>query len=333
MNPAPALPPAISGHTYLRPIGTGRHADVYLYRQERSRREVAVKVLRRIRVDGEEWGRFTDQAAAMPWWAGHSDVVPILATGVTGDGRGYLTMPYYPGPDLGTVVATGPLLVSEVLAVGSAIAEAVHAAHRAGIVHGDVKPANILTDAAGIPRLTDFGLVGSLLPVSGEDVSAVSVPWSAPEVLGGGKVTVEADVYALGATLWHLLMGRAPFEVVGGDNRPAAVRRRVMSLPAPEVSRADAPEALVFLLSQMVLGDPAQRPASADIVADTLSRIRRRVDLRLDPTARPRPNMAPGSGRPQASSTQDAGEEPGHTRRPARNRGIGWGWPPRRRGR
>jgi serine/threonine protein kinase len=331
VNLAIALPPDIPGHVYLRPIGPGRHADVHLYRHEGTRREVAVKVLRDVRVDGEEWGRFTDEAAAMPWWAGHSDVVPILATGVTGDGRGFLTMPYCAGPNLGTAAATGPLPVGEVLIVGAAIAGAVHAAHRAGILHGDVKPANVLTCADGVRRLADFGLVGRLLTAAEDEPSTVSVAWTAPEVLGGGPVTVAADVYALGATLWHLLMGHAPFEVAGGDNRPAALRRRAMSSNAPEVSRADAPEALVFLLSQMMLRDPGQRPSSADVVAETLVRIRKRVDLRLDPTVRPRLNMAPGSVRPLVS-TEDPGDAPGRKRRPNRNRGGGWGWSPRRRG-
>ncbi|HKD97918.1 MAG TPA: hypothetical protein VKB69_09995, partial [Micromonosporaceae bacterium] len=95
MSPAP-VPPAIAGHTYARTIGAGRHADVYLYRQDSSRLDIAVKVLHGVRVDSEEWGRFTDEVASMPWWAGHSDVLPILATGVTDDGRGYLTMPYCP---------------------------------------------------------------------------------------------------------------------------------------------------------------------------------------------------------------------------------------------
>jgi serine/threonine protein kinase len=331
MNLATPRPPDIPGHAYLRPIGPGRHADVYLYRQDNTGREVAVKVLRDVRVDGEEWGRFTDEAAAMPWWAGHCDVVPILSTGVTGDGRGYLTMPYCAGPDLAEAVATGPLPVGEVLTVGAAIAGAVHAAHRAGILHGDVKPANVLTCADGVPRLADFGLVGRLLTVAGGDPWTVSVPWSAPEVLGGGPVTVAADVYSLGATLWHLLMGYPPFEITGGDNRPAAVRLRAMSSTASEVSRSDVPEALVFLLSQMMLGEPDQRPSSADVVADTLSRIRKRLDLRLDPTARQRPNMAPGSVRP-LESTEDQGDPPGRKRRPTRNRGIGWGWSSRRRG-
>lgn len=328
MNPG-ATPPELPDHAYLRPIGAGRHADVYLYRQESTGREVAVKVLRDVRVDSEEWGRFTDEAAAMPWWAGHCDVVPILATGVTGDGRGYLTMPYCAGPHLGVVAATGPLPMSEVLDVGAAVAGAVHAAHRAGILHGDVTPANILICADGARRLADFGLVGRLLAVTGADPWAVSVPWAAPEVLDGKPVTVATDVYAIGATIWHLLMGHPPFEIAGGDNRPEALRVRAMSSTAPEVSRLDAPEALVFLLSQMMLRDPAQRPSSADVVADTLTRIRKRIDLRLDPTTRPRPNMAPGSGRPQLS-TEDVGGRAGRRDRPVRNRGIGWGRRPRR---
>lgn len=317
--------PLLAGYRYEGELGSGYRSDVYLYTYEASGDRFAVKVLRGIRVDGEEWGRFTDEAAAMPWWAGHSDVLRIRATGVTTDGSGYVVMPYCPGPHV--LESAGKLAVDDVIGLGMAIAGAVHAGHRAGIVHGDIKPANILTDPAGIRRLTDFGLLGTLLHVTEGDVPQGSVPWAAPEVLGGVRVSVAGDVYSLGATLWHLLMGRPAFEIPGGDNGRAALRGRTMAGPAPEVTRADVPETLVFLLSQMMLGDPSQRPASADIVAGTLTRIRKSGELRAGRPEVRRPNTPPVSG---GGPGVDEGEGRGTTRHPGRNRGLVWTWPPRR---
>ncbi len=328
--------PLLAGYHYVGDLGSGYRSDVYLYTQEASGDRFAVKVLRGgVRVDGEEWGRFTDEAAAMPWWAGHSDVLRVRGTGVTTDGFGYMVMPYCPGPHV--LDSAGKLPVDDVIGLGMAIAGAVHAAHRAGIVHGNIKPGNILTDSAGIRRLTDFGLLGTLLHVTEGDVPEGTVPWAAPEVLGGVRVSVAADVYSLGATLWHLLVGRSPFEIPGGDNGRAALRARIMAGPAPEVSRADVPETLVFLLSQMMLGDPSQRPASADIVAGTLTRIRKSGALRGGrPDAR-RPNTPPGAGHRHPAGHggglgDDEGEGRGSTRHRGRNRGLAWTWPPRRFG-
>lgn len=325
--------PLLAGYRYEGELGSGYRSDVYSYTHEASGDRLAVKVLRGVRVDGEEWGRFTDEAAAMPWWAGHSDVLRVRATGVTTDGYGYIVMPYCPGPHV--LDSAGKLTVDDVIGLGMAVAGAVHAGHRAGIVHGNIKPANILTDPAGIRRLTDFGLVGTLLHVTEGDVPEGSVPWTAPEVLGGVRVSVAGDVYSLGATLWHLLVGRSPFETQGGDNGRAALRGRIMAGPPPEVSRVDVPETLVFLLSQMMLGDPSQRPASADIVASTLTRIRKSGELRGGRPDLRRPNTPPGSGHRHPAGHgggpgDDEGEGRGSTRHPGRNRGLAWTWPPRR---
>lgn len=325
--------PLIAGYRYESELGSGYRSDVYRYTHQASGEHFAVKVLRDVRVDGEEWGRFTDEAAAMPWWAGHSDVLRIRATGVTTDGSGYIVTPYCPGPHV--LDSAGKLAVDDVIGLGMAIAGAVHAAHRAGIVHGDIKPANILTDPAGVRRLTDFGLLGTLLQVTEGDVPEGSVPWAAPETLGGVRASVAGDVYSLGATLWHLLAGRSPFEIPGGDNGRAALRSRIMAGPAPEVSRAGVPETLTFLVSQMMLGDPSQRPASADIVAGTLTRIRKSGELRPGRPDLRRLNTPPATGGrhpagPAGGPGDDEGEGRGSPRHPGRNRGLVWTWPPRR---
>ena len=116
--------------------------------------------------------------------------------------------------------------------------------HRAGYVHRDIKPSNIMINAYGSPVLTDFGVaepVGAD-PRSGRD--AFSVMWAPPEQIAGtARAHPTQDVWALGATLWTLLMGRSPFEVVDGDNSAKTVAQRVAR---GRVSRIDRPgEAVV----------------------------------------------------------------------------------------
>ena len=152
-------------------------------------------------------------------------------------------MKYYPPPNLAVRSRAERMSVEEVLRTGIQLASAVETAHRAGIIHRDIKPANVLVSQYGQPGLTDFGIAGR--GGHAEDVDedvGVSVPWSPPEVLyGQSNGDARSDVYSLAATLWHLLVGRSPFEQPGGDNSAYALMPRIRAVPVPPTGRADVP--------------------------------------------------------------------------------------------
>src|SRR5262249_12632195 len=223
----------------------------------------------------------------------HPNIVQIFEVASTAGGRPYLTMEYYPGDNLGERVAKGGRLpVDQVLRIGIQICGAVQTAHQAGLLHRDIKPANILISVADEPGLSDFGIAGR--GTDDESDLGVSIPWSPPEVLSGeSNGTAQSDVYSLAATLWHLLVGRSPFAVPGGDNRPPALLRRILAgPPAPPTGRADVPAALERLLQQAMAPDPRRRPASARDLARPLPAVEQ--ELRLPRT----PDVVPGGSPP-----------------------------------
>ncbi|PWK83625.1 serine/threonine protein kinase [Lentzea atacamensis] len=234
--------PEIPGFRYARPLGK----NVHLYRSPDG--EVAVKLL----ADPPRAGEIRTVLGL-----GHPGIVVVHRAGRTRAGLLYLVMKHYSNGDL---AALAPLPVERVLDIGLQIADALQAAHRAGVVHRDVKPANVLLDEAGNACLTDFGVLGR-----------DRLPWTAPEVITSGFYSVRADVFSLGATLWHLLVGHSPFVLPRGDNSHAALEQRILHGSPPPTGRAPRP--LELLLRQAMTADPAVRPASAEAFALRLREI------------------------------------------------------------
>lgn len=273
-------PPEIAGLEYASPLGSGGYSEVYLYTQAMPRRNVAVKVLRNTGLTDAIRRQFTAEANAMAALADHPNIVSVITADVSSDGRPYLVMTYYPKDNLAVRSARERFAVSEVLRIGIQIASAVETAHRAGILHRDIKPANILTNQYGTVGLTDFGIAAELIADEDEDDTGVSVPWSPPEVLyATAPASVQSDVYSLGATLWHLLVGRSPFEVTGGDNSAIALMRRSKDSPVPSTGRGDVPASLERLLAQAMAKDPAGRPPSALDLARSLQAVEQELHL------------------------------------------------------
>ena len=274
--------PVIPGLTLMQRLGSGGYADVYLYEQERPKRRVAVKVLSDMGLSNEILERFTAEANAMAQLADHPFIVQVFQADTAADGRPYLVMKYYPQPNLGVRAKAERIPVAEVLAIGIRIASAVETAHRAGILHRDIKPANILTSQYGEPGLADFGIASTKENQPGES-EGMSIPWASPEVVfGTSEADERSDVYSLGATLWHLLVGRSPFEILGGDNSSLSMTRRVRESPPPRTGRADVPPDLERLIAQSLAKVPALRPSSALELAKSLQAIE--VAQRWNPT-------------------------------------------------
>jgi serine/threonine protein kinase len=275
--------PQLPGLTFVKDLGRGGFADVYLYEQERPRMRVAVKVLRGEGLNDDIKERFAAEANAMAELADHPYIVQVFRSDVTADGRPYMVMKYYPQRNLAVRSRAEQIPVTDVLQIGVRIASAVETAHRAGILHRDIKPANLLTSQYGEPGLTDFGIATTLGQDNPEEAEGMSIPWSPPEILfGRSQGDRLSDVYSLGATLWHLLAGRSPFEVPGGDNSTVALMRRIKEQPPTHTGRDDVPPSLERVLAQAMAKNPLDRPQSALALARSLQAVER--EQRLAPT-------------------------------------------------
>ncbi|WP_207891408.1 serine/threonine-protein kinase [Nocardioides jejuensis] len=272
--------PELPGLDYQHKLGSGGFSDVYLYERQRPRMQVAVKVLKADIMDAAQQAQFVAEADTMGELAEHPYIVPVLGAGTAPDGRPYLEMRYYPGPDLAERVKAQPLSVPDALKMGIQLASAIETAHRAGIIHRDIKPQNVLISSYGVPGLTDFGIAGRPGEAEEEENVGVSMPWSPPEVLTGASNGSQAsDVYSLGATLWNLLVGRSPFSMPGDDNSQRALFTRIVHSKPPMTGRADVPSSLERLLAQAMAKKPEHRPRSAMDLARHLQRVEQELRL------------------------------------------------------
>ena len=254
-----------------RVLGRGGMGTVYAAHDEVLGRDVAVKVLDLTAADATSMARFTREARILASLQ-HPHIVAVHDFG-TDASTAWLVMPQLPGPDLQTLVNQhGPLPLETATRYGAQAATALAAAHTAGIVHRDVKPANLMLDGEGsvilldlgIARLVDAGTTGGHGPVTGTGLILGSVPYLAPEVISGAAPGPPADVYALGGVLFVLLTGRTPFPA---DGSAGLAQHLHAPPPSPAALRPDTPIDLQRLLLRMLDKDPSARPAAADVAA------------------------------------------------------------------
>lgn len=279
----PSAPPVLPGLTYVRPLGSGGFADVFLYEQDLPRRSVAVKVLPSDIADPQLRRMFNAEADVLAHLSAHPSIVTVYQAGISADGRPYIVMEYCPG-SLAQRYRVERMPLAEVLAIGVKMASALESSHRAGLVHRDVKPSNILLTSFGVPVLADFGISSSLAPRAGDEVLAMSVPWSAPEVLAETTSgTVASEVWGLGATIYSLLAGHSPFERSDpAQNVRDQLRRRILRATYPPMTRPDIPHEVQVILARAMARDAADRYPSALALAEALRDAQ--VALGLAPT-------------------------------------------------
>ena len=271
-----------------RLIGQGGFATVYAARQERLGRLVAVKLLReRPSPNVVRW--FLRECEVMGALSSHPHIVTIYDSGVTDEGRPYLVMEHLPGGSLADLITDGaPLPWREVVSIGAKVADGLAAAHQRGVLHLDIKPANVMLSEYGAAKLGDFGIARIETSGATTSVAPFSPFYVAPETIDGLRPTRATDVYALGATLSTLLRGRPPYWRAD-DNAVSAVITRTVAEPIPRLTDLNLPDTLSDLVGRMLARDPAKRP-TVDAVLDTLARID--IDIDIDGAPAPAPPAA-----------------------------------------
>lgn len=254
-------------------IGRGAMGTVYLARDVALGRPVALKVLlgSLARNPAMVRGFYREAQAAAP--LRHPNIVRVYTAGIE-SGTPYIAMEYVPGEPLDRFLRRkGQVSWQAALYVGAQVAEALHCAHEAGIIHRDVKPANILIDRQGRVRLTDFGIARvCTVESSGAEPKVIGTPqYMSPEQCAGDEVAHSTDLYSLGVTLYQMISGRMPFKADSAQE----LMRRIASDEAPRLNRimADVPDDVARLVAHLLQKDPAQRPATARDVIQMIARL------------------------------------------------------------
>jgi tRNA A-37 threonylcarbamoyl transferase component Bud32 len=266
----PASWPSIPGYDIVDEIGSGAFSVVYKARQEGLDGFVAIKMLNRPwRRDVKAVTRFEHEARLISLLE-HDHIVKIRHIG-RHDGFLFLVLEYLAGGTLEQKLKGGPLNADEAARMLESLADALAAAHAAGIIHRDVKPANILLDRLGRAKIGDFGLARLANSEQTGATEVLGTPnYMAPEQASGRSkfVTPETDVYALGATLYAMLSGRPPFVGDSPEEVLAAVRSEP---PKPLAARRRSPSRdLVTICKRCLEKDPSDRLGSAEVLRDEL---------------------------------------------------------------
>jgi serine/threonine protein kinase len=286
--------PDIPGHTIAGVLGQGGFATVYRGWQVAVGREVAVKVDNRVLLSERDRRRFVREVTAAGRLSGHPHVIDVYDAGTLADGRPYMVMELCPAGSLDDAVrGHGPMAPEQVRDIGIRIADALAAAHAAGILHRDIKPANILVNQYGMVGLSDFGLASILAGEGEQSVTreALTPAFASPESFRAGEPTVAGDLYSLAATLYALLAGRPPRFPADGGSPSLATLMSLHEKPVEDVP--GAPPELMAALRRSLATDPAVRPQSAAALRDAL------LDL-----AAPRPGSPTQTVMSAASQTQ-----------------------------
>jgi hypothetical protein len=253
-------------------LGTGGMGTVYKARDTQLDRDVALKLLRKDL--GPEYANQLQQEARITASINHPHVVQVFSVGRDHD-QYYLVMELVDCGTLDDLIAERTKLPeAEVLRAGIEVARGLRAAYRKGLIHRDVKPANILFNADGLAKISDFGLAG----IAETQVQTSGAIWGtpyyvAPERLSNQPEDFRSDIYSLGATLFHAVAGRPPFD---GETMSASELRALKSNPlklkdvAPEISRPTA-----NAIARMIAPDPRLRFASHDALILALKKSER----------------------------------------------------------
>jgi WD40 repeat protein/predicted Ser/Thr protein kinase len=278
-------PRSFGDYELLEEIARGGMGIVYKARQQSLDRIVAVKMLPFGPLSSPKIvQRFRTEASAAASLQ-HPNIVAIHEVGVHQD-QHYFAMDYVEGPSLATLVKNQSLPARRAARYVKTLAEAIEYAHQRGILHRDLKPSNILIDQNDQPRVTDFGLAKRLehdseLTLSGQLLGSPNYMPPEQAARKRGQVGKRSDIYSLGAILYHLLTGRAPFH---GETLTDTLHQVLTDEPlAPRVLSPTLPADLETICLRCLEKQPERRYVSAQELADELGRFLRDEPIRARP--------------------------------------------------
>jgi tetratricopeptide (TPR) repeat protein len=260
-----------------RVAGVGGMGAVYRAHDEESNAPVAMKVLADGLGLGEDQGRFWREAQLLSTLR-HPRIVAYVSQGMVAAGRPYLVMEWLDGEDLATRLERGPVSIDDGVRIVLRAAEGLAVAHRAGLIHRDVKPSNLFLVGGEIDglKVLDFGIARhateTMMALTQTGAVLGTPSYMAPEqARGESALDARTDVFALGAVLFHALTGRPPF--VGATEEE--VRARVLTDDAPRLGRlvAGVPPELESLVTRMLARERDERPADAGVVSVMLGAV------------------------------------------------------------
>ncbi len=304
----------IQGYRILRVLGTGGMGMVFDAEDIRLKRHVALKVMKpEVAAKPENVERFLREAQAAAT-VEHDHVVPIFYVGED-NGVPFIAMPFLKGETLAERLRLQPRPpLAEVLRIGREIALGLAAAHKAGLIHRDIKPGNVwLEEERDRVKILDFGLarLGDGDKALTRDGVIVGTPaYMAPEQARGKAIDHHADLFSLGCVLYEMTTGQLPF--TGPDTLAILSSLAIDTPPAPHVVDPAIPKGLSQLIMKLLEKAPADRPASAKAVADELAKLTALSGTLLRSSTVPPGGTDPGSFRQKArrlASALDSSEE------------------------
>ncbi len=287
-------------------IGSGGMAEVWRARDVRLQRDVAVKLLSGPSAADPSRRRRIEREARALATTNHPNIVAVYdygeAEGSGGDVRPYVVMELVDGPDLHHYLHDrGALPADEARDIMVGILTGVQRAHESGLVHGDLKPANVFVGSHG-PKVGDFGVARILDEETGMTTAAATPTFAAPEVLKGERPSTRSDVYSAACLAFELLTARPPYEGANGWE----IAAKHIDAPVPRIRpfRSDVPAEFESVVQRGMEKDPKRRHADAKSFADALSAIP------LAGTTGTVPVDALVAGIPMAQPTENLGSRP-----------------------
>jgi serine/threonine protein kinase len=255
-------------------IGTGQMGRVYRATHTPTNNKVAIKFLRKaFYQDAAAVSRFLKEARTISSLR-HVGIVRVYGVGDTPGGGNFIVMEYLDGPDLAEIIAEGPVEIFDAVRWTLQAAEATGYSNEAGVIHCDLKPGNLVLDKQRNVRVTDFGLAQSVFEASGRvDRIAGTAPYMAPEQVSAwwGDIGPHTDAYALGAVLYSLLTGRAPYQGRTVTDILSCVVSGTLPVP-PEVLRTDIDPELAAVVAKALTKAPDLRFHTANKFVEALNR-------------------------------------------------------------
>lgn len=305
-------------YTLVRRIAMGGMGEVWVARDEKLAREIAVKVLREEYTGNEDFLRRLRTEARNSSTLVHPNIAQMFDYGEE-NGAGYLVMELVLGEPLADLLEREPVLPpARLLPILAQTARGLHAAHLAGVVHRDVKPGNILLEHSGTVKITDFGVsvAQNQVPMTATGMVMGTAQYLSPEQAVGQSATGASDIYALGVVAYEATAGRRPFT----GRTPVDIAIAHVNAPVPLLPTSVHP-GLSETITQMLEKDPAQRISSADQLARHLDVLA--AEIAEDPFGSSRyarrarrDGQSSGAQRP-GNGRSGAGAQPGpsHARR------------------